>query len=155
MYATRSSRKVAKPVVDPLARRQRGYRERPASGLSFGVIHPGLPSVVNGGRSRSTGRQQTRRATQMASTARVGTGFGIVQIYALVFGIAYLAVAVLEVVCGSSGLKIGGVTILQVRLVQHLIHWVVGLAVLGSFLAGEKWAKMVARIVGVVFVLVS
>jgi hypothetical protein len=91
----------------------------------------------------------------MATTARLGTGYGIVQIYALVFGIAYLGVAVLEVVLGSSGLKLGGVTILQVQLVQNLIHWVVGLAVLGSFFAGEEWAKLVARAVGVIFVLVT
>ena len=91
----------------------------------------------------------------MASTARVGTGFGIVQIYALVFGIAYLAVALLEVVFGSNGLKLGGVTILQVQLVQNLIHWIVGLAVLGSFFAGENAAKLVARAVGIVFVLVT
>jgi hypothetical protein len=75
--------------------------------------------------------------------------------YALVFGIAYLAVAVLEVVLGSSGLKVGGTTILQATLVQNLIHWVVGLAVLGSFFAGENVAKLVARAVGVVFVVVT
>jgi hypothetical protein len=92
----------------------------------------------------------------MASTAaRVGTRYGIVQIYALVFGIAYLGVAVLEVVLGSGGLKIGGVTILQLQLVQNLIHWLVGLAVLGSFFAGEDAAKLVARAVGIVFVLVT
>jgi hypothetical protein len=91
----------------------------------------------------------------MATTARVSTTFGIVQMYALVFGIAYLGVAVLEVVLGSNGLKLGGVTILQVQLVQNLIHWVVGLAVLGSFFAGEDWAKTVARAVGLVFVLVT
>jgi hypothetical protein len=78
-----------------------------------------------------------------------------VQIYALAFGIAYLAVAILEDVFGSGGLVIGGTVILQVQLVQNLIHWVVGLAVLGSFFAGENWAKIVARAVGVVFVVVT
>src|SRR5919198_973601 len=91
----------------------------------------------------------------MATTARVGTSWGIVQSYALVFGVAYLAVAVLEDVLGSGGLKIGGTTILQVTLVQNLIHWVVGLAVLGSFFAGEAMAQTVARAVGLVFVLVT
>src|SRR5712691_7196712 len=91
----------------------------------------------------------------MASTGRGGTTFGVVQIYALVFGIAYLGVALLEDVLGSNGLKIGGTTILQVQLIQNIIHWVVGLAVLGSFFAGENVAKLVARIVGVVFVLVT
>src|ERR671932_1995735 len=92
----------------------------------------------------------------MASTAvRAPSRYGIVQIYALVFGIAYLGVAVLEVALGSNGLKIGGTTILQIQLVQNLIHWVVGLAVLGSFFVGENAAKLVARAVGIVFVLVA
>ena len=91
----------------------------------------------------------------MATVARSRTMFGIVQMYALVFGIAYLAVAVLENVFGSAGLKIGGTTILQVTLVQNIIHYAVGIAVLGSFFAGENAAKMVARIVGSVFVLVT
>jgi Domain of unknown function (DUF4383) len=94
----------------------------------------------------------------MATSARVASRasrYGIVQIYALVFGIAYLAVAILEVALGSAGLKIGDTIILQVQLVQNLIHWVVGLAVLGSFFAGENVAKLVARAVGVVFVLVA
>ena len=91
----------------------------------------------------------------MATVARSRTMFGIVQMYALVFGIAYLAVAVLENVFGSAGLKIGGTTILQVTLVQNIIHYAVGIAVLGSFFAGENAAKMVARVVGSVFVLVT
>jgi predicted permease len=91
----------------------------------------------------------------MATTARVRTTYGIVQMYALVFGIAYLAVAVLEDLFGSSGLKLGGTTILQVTLIQNIIHWAVGVAVLGSFFAGENAAKLVARVVGGVFVVVT
>jgi hypothetical protein len=94
----------------------------------------------------------------MAATTvagRAGRTWGIVQTYALVFGIAYLAVAVLELALGSNGLVIGGVVILQAQLVQNAIHWIVGLAVLGSFFAGENVAKMVARAVGIVFVLVT
>jgi hypothetical protein len=91
----------------------------------------------------------------VATTAPAGRTMGIVQVYALVFGIAYLAVAVLEDAFGSSGLSIGGALILQVQLVQNVVHWVVGLAVLGSFFAGENWAKLVARAVGVVFVAVT
>jgi Domain of unknown function (DUF4383) len=94
----------------------------------------------------------------MAATSvagRAGRTWGIVQTYALVFGIAYLAVAVLELALGSNGLVIGGTVILQVQLVQNAIHWIVGLAVLGSFFAGESWAKLVARAVGIVFVLVT
>jgi hypothetical protein len=81
--------------------------------------------------------------------------YGIVQLYALVFGIAYLAVAILEVALGNNGLKIGGTIIVQITLIQNLIHWVVGLAVLGSFFAGENTAKIVARAVGIVFVVVT
>src|SRR5919202_672525 len=91
----------------------------------------------------------------MATVARARAGYGIVQMYALVFGIAYLAVAVLEVALGSNGLKLGGMTILQITPIQNLIHWAVGVAVLGSFFVGENAAKLVARAVGGVFVLVT
>src|SRR5919199_6306991 len=92
----------------------------------------------------------------MATTAAgVGNRYGIVQMYALVFGLAYLGVALLEVVLGSDGLRIGGVTILQIQPVQNLIHWAVGVAVLGSLFAGENVAKLVARVVGIVFVVVT
>lgn len=83
------------------------------------------------------------------------TGWGVARTYALIFGIAYLAVAILEDVLGSKGLVVGGTTILKVTAVQNAIHWAVGLAVLGSFFAGEMAAKMVSRVVGIVFVLVS
>jgi hypothetical protein len=81
--------------------------------------------------------------------------YGIVQLYALIFGIAYLAVALLEVLLGSAGLTIGGVTILQITTIQNAIHWLVGIAVLTSFFLGESTAKLVARVVGLVFVVVS
>lgn len=83
---------------------------------------------------------------------------GIVRVYALVFGLAYLAVAALEVglkVFGSGSLVIGNQTILKITLLQNAIHWIVGLAVLGSFFAGAAVAKLVARGVGLVFLLVS
>lgn len=92
---------------------------------------------------------------QANASAGMASRWGIVQIYALVFGIAYVAVAVLEDILGTSGLKIGGSTILQVTVVQNLIHWVVGLGVLGSFFAGERIAKLVARTVGIIFVVVT
>ena len=90
-----------------------------------------------------------------AVAERPRSGWGIVQTYALVFGIAYIAVAVLEDILGGNGLKIGGYTILQVTFLQNAIHWIVGVAVLGSFFAGESIAKLVARVVGIVFVLVT
>jgi hypothetical protein len=86
------------------------------------------------------------RSTSTGSIART---------YALVFGIAYVVVAVVEDVLGSSGLSVGGATILKVTPVQNAIHWLVGVAVLGSFFAGETAARLVARIVGVVFVVVT
>jgi hypothetical protein len=82
---------------------------------------------------------------------------GLGRLYAIVFGLAYLAVAALEIVLLATGtfVEIGNVTIFKFALLQNIIHWTVGLVVFGSFFAGEYWAKYVARIVGVVFVLVS
>ncbi len=82
-------------------------------------------------------------------------GLGIARTYALVFGIAYIAVSLLEVVLGDGGLRIGGTQILEITAAQNAIHWLVGIAVLGSFFAGEAAAKLVARVVGVVFVVVT
>lgn len=82
-------------------------------------------------------------------------GLGIARAYALVFGIAYVAVAVLEDILGASGWKVGGTYILKLTWEQNLIHWGVGVAVLGSFFVGEVAARLVARIVGVVFLLVT
>src|SRR5260370_18342234 len=82
---------------------------------------------------------------------------GIVRVYALVVGIAYQAVAALEVglkVFGSGSLVVSGHTILKITPAQNAIHWLVGVAVLGSFFPGTAVAKMVARGVGLVFLLV-
>jgi len=83
---------------------------------------------------------------------------GIVRVYALVFGIAYVAVAALEDglrIFGSGTLMAGSQVVLKVTPVQNAIHWAVGLVVLGSFFAGTPTAKAVARGVGLVFLLVS
>lgn len=85
----------------------------------------------------------------------MGGKLSIVRVYALVFGLAYVAVAALEDILGSKGLVISGQQILKVTLVQNAVHWAVGLAVIGSFFAGDAIAKLVARAVGVVFVLVT
>jgi hypothetical protein len=90
----------------------------------------------------------------MASTG-TKSGMGIARTYALIFGIAYVAVALTEDILGSSGWRIGGTTILQLTAVQNVIHWSVGVVVLGSFFAGEVAVKIVARVVGIAFVLVS
>ena len=91
----------------------------------------------------------------MATSVTYGRGLGIARIYALIFGIAYLAVALTEVVLGSAGLVVGNAVILKVTVIQNAIHWLTGLVVLGSFFTGEIGARLVARIVGIVFVLVT
>ena len=82
-------------------------------------------------------------------------GSGIARTYALIFGIAYISVALVEVILGSSGLRVAGTQILEVTPVQNAIHWTVGVVVLGSYFAGESAARTVARIVGIVFVAVT
>jgi hypothetical protein len=75
---------------------------------------------------------------------------GFARFYALVFGIAYIGVALLELILGD--LTVGDTVILQRTTLQNLVHWAVGIVVLGSFFAGESAARTVARIVGIVFV---
>jgi uncharacterized protein DUF4383 len=94
----------------------------------------------------------------MGATARPAYGkggFGVARAYALVFGIAYIGVALLEVILKNKGLTISGATILSFTGIQNAIHWIVGVVVLGSFFAGENAARTVARIVGVVFVVIT
>jgi hypothetical protein len=80
---------------------------------------------------------------------------GIARFYALVFGIAYLAVGILELFYGNSDpLKIGDTVLLQGGTIHIVIHLAVGVVVLGSFFAGESAAKSIARIVGIVFLAV-
>ena len=90
-----------------------------------------------------------------ARPAYGGGGFGVARMYALVFGIAYIAVALLEVITKNKGLEIGGATILSFTGLQNAIHWIVGIVVLGSFFGGENAARMVARIIGIVFVILT
>lgn len=81
---------------------------------------------------------------------------GIAQAYALIFGLAYLAVAVLELLFSTSEpLVIGEATIVAGGAVHIVIHFAVAFLVLGSYFAGESAARMVARIMGITFVLVS
>jgi hypothetical protein len=80
---------------------------------------------------------------------------GIARTYALIFGGAYLVVALLEVILGSGGMALGNTVILRVTPAQNAIHWIVGLTVLGSFFAGENAARTVAQVIGIVFVIVT
>jgi hypothetical protein len=75
---------------------------------------------------------------------------GFARTYALIFGIAYVGVALLELILDE--LTVGDFVVLDATTFQTVIHFAVGLVVLGSFFAGESAARTVARIVGVVFV---
>ncbi len=85
----------------------------------------------------------------MAEGAYYGK-MGFARFYALVFGIAYIGVALLELILGD--LTVGSTVILARTTLQNIVHWAVGVVVLGAFFAGEAAARTVARIVGVVFV---
>ncbi|HXF73997.1 MAG TPA: hypothetical protein VNO79_15480 [Actinomycetota bacterium] len=76
--------------------------------------------------------------------------FGLARTYAMIFGVAYLGVALTEVLTRDALAPV-----LEFTVAQNAIHWAVGALVLGSFFAGEGAARLVARIVGVVFVLVT
>ena len=81
---------------------------------------------------------------------------GFARFYALVFGIAYIGVAIVELIVGSENpLQIGGATILQRTVLHNVVHAAVGIVVLGSFFAGELAARNVARVVGVVFLVLT
>lgn len=91
----------------------------------------------------------------MAEGAYYGR-MGFARFYALVFGIAYIGVAVLELFYPADDpLRIGDAIILQRTTLQNIVHFAVGIVVLGSFFAGETAARNVARIIGVVFVVIT
>ncbi len=90
-----------------------------------------------------------------ARPAYGGGGMGVVRAYALIFGIVYAAVALLELILGDDGLEIGGAQILQFEPLQNVVHWLIAVVVLGSFFAGENAARMVARIVGIVLIVLA
>jgi hypothetical protein len=78
---------------------------------------------------------------------------GFARFYALVFGVAYIGVAILELFFPESDpLLIGDTIILQRTVLQNIVHFAVGIVVLCSFFAGEGAARTGARIIGVVFV---
>ncbi len=91
-------------------------------------------------------------------TYREGTygRMGFARMYALIFGIAYLGVAILELFFPlNEPLRAGGTIVLARTTIQNLVHWAVGVVVLGSFFASEAAARTVARVVGVVFVVLT
>ncbi len=71
--------------------------------------------------------------------------------YALVFGIAYLGVAILELYFPlNDPLTAGNVVVLERTLLQNSLHWVIGIVLVGSYFSGEAAARASARIIGVV-----
>jgi len=88
----------------------------------------------------------------MAEGAYYGK-MGFARFYALVFGVAYIGVSLVELIFGD--ISVGDTVILERTTMQNIVHWAVGVVVLGSFFAGEAAARTVARIVGVVFVILT
>jgi predicted permease len=78
-------------------------------------------------------------------------GLGIARTCALILGIAYVGLAVLEILLGSHGLVVGGGVVILLEPVHNVIHWITGVVSLGSFFAGEKAARSVAKVVGIAF----
>ncbi len=96
----------------------------------------------------------------MAALSRGGAlaKSGTAAMFALVFGVAYVATALLEVILGDDGWTVGDVSsvneIILLKSTPHnLIHWVVGIGLLGALFLGM--AKVAARAVGGVFALVT
>ena len=69
--------------------------------------------------------------------------------YALVFGIAYVAVALLEILFK----QVGG--LLWFTPVHNGIHWLTGVLGLVAYGMGDKSSKMYAQVFGVVFSIVA
>jgi Domain of unknown function (DUF4383) len=98
---------------------------------------------------------EEERRKRMSEGAYYGK-MGFARFYALVFGVAYIGVAILELFYPADDpLRIGDLVILQRTTLQNIIHFAVGIVVLGSFFAGETAARNVARIIGVVFVAIT
>jgi hypothetical protein len=76
--------------------------------------------------------------------------WGIARTYALIFGIAYLGVAATEAIT-QDALE----PVLEFTAIQNAIHWAVGAVVLLSFFGSEATAKLVARVIGLVFLAIT
>jgi hypothetical protein len=76
--------------------------------------------------------------------------WGIARTYALIFGITYLAVAATEAIT-QDALE----PVLEFTAIQNAIHWAVGAVVLLSFFGSEATARLVARVIGLVFLAIT
>ena len=61
-------------------------------------------------------------------------GRGVARAYGFIFGPAYLAVALVELLTMRGGLSIGGFEALSFGGLHNVIHWATGLAVLLSLI---------------------
>jgi hypothetical protein len=87
---------------------------------------------------------------------RIYGKLGLARTYALVFGMAYIALALIEdVAARGRGIRSGGHTILRLTPELNVIHWAVGVVVLASYFAGEAAARLVARVVGLAFLVIA
>jgi hypothetical protein len=74
-------------------------------------------------------------------------------LYAFVFGLAYLLVAILEITLGD--VSPAGIVLIEFTLLQNSVHWITGSVVFGSFIRGENAARFVAKGVAIIFGILS
>ena len=76
---------------------------------------------------------------------------GAPRAYALLFGIILVGVGILELYFPRGDpLTAGRLVILQRAVLNNLLHFVVGIVLVGAFFAGQGPARTAARIVGAV-----
>ncbi|MEA3190448.1 MAG: hypothetical protein QOD77_1030 [Thermoplasmata archaeon] len=93
--------------------------------------------------------KDTQRYNREKDEPRIGPA----RMFAIVFGIAYLAVALTEAILGLTGntLMVGGVHVLGFTLAHNLVHWATGLLLVGVLGFGRWPTKLASRGVGFVF----
>lgn len=78
---------------------------------------------------------------------------GWARFYALMFGVAYVTIGILEIFYRPSDpLVIGGATILAATTLHTVVHVAVAAALIAGFVAGEAAARTAVRIVGILLV---
>ncbi|MGH2692579.1 MAG: hypothetical protein ACRDHM_08770 [Actinomycetota bacterium] len=68
---------------------------------------------------------------------------------ALALGVAYASLTAVELLIGEW--SVGGVAVLDRTTKANLLHWVVALAMLGSFFAGSTTSRLACRTAGFLF----
>lgn len=83
---------------------------------------------------------------------------GPARTFTLVFGTAYILVALAESLLSLAGhgrLVVGGVTLLAFSLVHNMVHWGLGLGLLAARYFGRYPARLASGIVGGILVALS